>query len=104
MGWPLRRPDVELLAVEQPGREVDRMAGVMPQQVIGPAARLTEHVEVGATHEIRLDHQMLQVKAAGAYPLAQEPVRSGEAARVRDHDRCAGSTLRSGHPLGTLQG
>ena len=45
--------------------QVDRVRGVVPQQVVGPAARLAERVHVGAAEEVGLHVHLLDVELAG---------------------------------------
>ena len=41
--------------------QVDRVGGVVPEQVVGPAARLAEGVHVPAPEEVGLDVQLLEL-------------------------------------------
>ena len=46
------------------GEQIDRVRGVVPQQVVGPAARLALGVHVLAAEEIGLDVHLLDVEFA----------------------------------------
>jgi hypothetical protein len=48
------------------GEQVHRVRGVVPQQVVGPAARLAQRVHVGAAEEVGLHVHLLDVELAGA--------------------------------------
>ena len=50
------------------GEQVDGVRGVVPQQVVGPAARLAERVHVGAAEEVGLHVHLLDVELAGDDP------------------------------------
>ena len=74
------------LVVEQ----IDRVAGVMPQQVVGPATRLTQRVHVAATEEVGLHIELLQLQLTGD-DLVMDPLVAGvEATRVAGHGNQAG--------------
>ena len=45
--------------------QIDGVAGVVPQQMIGPAARLAGRVHVGAAEEIGLHVHLLDFELAG---------------------------------------
>jgi hypothetical protein len=47
------------------GEQIDRVRCMMPQQMIGPAARLAMRVHVGTTEEIGLHIHLLDIKFAG---------------------------------------
>ena len=44
------------------GEQVDRMRGVVPEQVVGPRARLAERVHVGAAEEVGLHVHLLDME------------------------------------------
>ena len=67
------------------GEQVDRVGCVVPQQVVGPGARLALCVRVAATEEVRLRIHLLHVELARVDLAAHELVRGVEAARVADH-------------------
>jgi len=74
--------------------EIDGVAGVMPQQVIGPTARLAERVEVGAAEEIGLHVHLLDLQFAGG-DLVVDPLMAGvEAPHVPSHRDETGLPLR----------
>ena len=82
---PLLSPHLEVRLVQNPVREIHRMASVMPQQVVDPRAWRSVHIEVFATEEICLDHHVVQVKGAVLDAAANLAVRRREAPRVRNH-------------------
>ena len=49
--------------------QIDSVAGVVPQEVIGPRARLAERVGVGATEEISLHVHLQHLEFTGANAL-----------------------------------
>ena len=48
--------------------QVHGVGGVVPEQVIGPAARLAQRVHVGAPEEVGLHVHLLDVQLAGLDP------------------------------------
>ena len=67
------------------GEEIDRVRRVMPEQVVGPGARLAERVHVGAAEEVGLHIHLLDVERAGQNPLVHILVARVEAARMANH-------------------
>ena len=65
--------------------QVDRVAGMVPEQVIGPAARLAERIHVGAAEEIGLHVHLQHLELAGLDLLVDPLVAGIEAARVAGH-------------------
>ena len=65
--------------------QVDGVRGVVPQQVVGPAARLAERVHVRAAEEVGLHVHLLDVELAGHDALVHPLVARVEAARVAAH-------------------
>ena len=59
------------------GEQVDGVRGVVPQQVVGPAARLAERVHVRAAEEVGLHVHLLDVELAGDDPLVHPLVAAG---------------------------
>ena len=76
------------------GEQVDGVRGVVPQQVVGPAARLAERVHVRAAEEVGLHVHLLDVEFAAPDPLAHPLVARVEAARVAAHRDLAGLPAR----------
>jgi hypothetical protein len=79
--------------------EIDRVCRVMPQQMIGPGARLTQGVDVGAPEEVGLHVQLLDRELATRDPLVDPLVRGIEAPRVPDHADETGASLQIGNRL-----
>ena len=67
------------------GEQVDGVGGVVPQQVVGPAARLAQRVGVGAPEEVRLHVHLLDLEFAGLDALVDPLVARVEATRVSAH-------------------
>ena len=65
--------------------QIDGVAGVVPQQVVGPAARLAQRVHVGAAEEVRLHVHLLHLQFAGLDALVDPLVAGIEAPRVSGH-------------------
>ena len=80
--------------------QVHRMAGVMPQQVVGPAPGLAQRVDVGAAEEEGLGHQVLKLQLPGLDPPMHPLVARVEASHVVHHRDQAGGPLYLDHPLG----
>ena len=83
--------------------EIHRVAGVVPQQVVGPAPGLAEGVRVRATEEERLAHQMLKAKLPGLDPVVHPLVARVEAPDMVRHRHQAGFALHLGHPFRTRE-
>ena len=73
--------DLACLVLEQ----VNRVACVVPEQVIGPAARLALGVHVGAAKKICLHVHLLDLQFARVDPAADPLVRRVEAAHLPGH-------------------
>jgi hypothetical protein len=56
-------------------QQIDGVTRVVPQQVIGPAARLALEIDVLAPEEERLHDEVLQLELAGLDPLVHPLVR-----------------------------
>ena len=59
------------------GEEIDGVGGVMPEQMIGPTARLAERVHVGAAEEISLHVHLLDMELVLEDSLAHDTDGSG---------------------------
>ena len=79
------------------------MRGVMPQQMIGPGARLAERVHVGAAEEIGLHVHLLDMEFTFKDAPAHELMARVEAAGVADHGDEPGLLLHRDDRLGVLQ-
>jgi len=100
---PLLSPDVPVRFVENPVREIHRMATMMPKQVVDPRPRLPVHVQVRAAEEIGLDDHVMQVEGAFLDALADLAMRARKAAGVRHHADLAGRFRRLHHVLGVSE-
>ena len=80
--------------------QVDGVRGVVPEQVVGPGARLAERVDVRAAEEVGLHVHLLDRELAGDDPLVHPLVARIEAARVADHRDQARLLLRPRDGLG----
>ena len=75
------------------------MGGVVPEQVVGPTARLTEGVGVGAAKEVGLDIHLLDGEVTRGDPLVDPLVRGIKAPGMTDHAHQVGARGRPGHGL-----
>ena len=73
--------------------QVDGVRGVVPEQVVGPAAGLAERVHVRAAEEVGLHVHLLDGQLARADPAVDPLVRRVEPAGVPDHADQAGLLL-----------
>ena len=85
-------------------KQIHRVAGVMPQQMIGPTARLAGRVHVRAPEEIGLHVHLLYFEIAGCDALVNPLVARIEAARMAGHGDQTGLLLRFQNALGIGQG
>jgi hypothetical protein len=88
------------LLARLPLEQVDGVAGVVPQQVVGPRPRLAGRVHVGAAEEVGLDVHLLDVQLAGLDAAVDPLVAGVEAAHVAGHGDHAGLLLEADQPLG----
>jgi hypothetical protein len=72
------------------------VGGVVPQQVVGPAARLAQRVHVAAAEEVGLHVHLLDVELAGSDLLVDPLVAGVEAPGVAAHGDQAGDFSRPG--------
>ncbi len=94
MHWPLHRMDIARNLTRLILEQVDGMAGVVPEQVIGPAARLALEIDVLAAEEKCLHHEMLQLELAGHDPVVNPLMRRIEPARMPGHGDQTACLLR----------
>jgi hypothetical protein len=92
-------PRLPVRFVQDPVRQVDGVAAVMPQQVVDPRARLPVHVQIGPAEEVGLDDHVVQVERAFLDALPNLAVRRGEPPGMRDHQRLARPFRRVEHLL-----
>jgi hypothetical protein len=85
------------------GEQVDRVRRVVPQQVVGPGARLAQCVHVRAAEEVGLHVHLLDVEFAGANLLVDPLVAGVEAPRVAAHGDQPGLLLQREHGFGVGQ-
>jgi hypothetical protein len=83
--------------------QVHGVAGVVPQQVIGPAARLAQRIHVRAAEEVRLHVHLQHLQFAGLDLPVDPLVARIEAARVPGHRHDARFLLHLHDFLGILQ-
>src|ERR1700683_1817377 len=83
--------------------KIDRVRGVMPQQMIGPGARLSQRVHIGAAEEKGLHVHLLNMEFVLEDALAHELMARVEAAGMADHGDEAALFLRRNDRLGVLQ-
>jgi hypothetical protein len=81
------------------GEQVHGVGGVVPQQVVGPAARLAQRIHVGAAEEVGLHIHLLDVELTRLDLLVHVLVAGVEAAGVAHHGHLAGLLLQRGHGL-----
>ena len=81
------------------GEQVHRMGGMVPQQVVGPTARLTQRVHVGAAEKIGLYVHLLDVEIASLDFLMNPLVAGIEASGVATHGDQARGLLQVHHLL-----
>ena len=86
------------------GEQIDGMGGVVPQQVVGPRARLAERVDVLAAEEIGLHVHLLDVELAGLDLPVHPLVARIEAPGVADHGHLAAGLCSRDHRLGVGPG
>ena len=82
------------------GEQIHRVAGVVPQQMVGPAARLAERVHVGAPEEIGLHVHLLHLEFAGEHALVDPLMARIESSGVAGHRDDAGFLLHLQQALG----
>ena len=83
--------------------QVHRVAGVVPQQVIGPAARLAERIDVRPAEEIGLHVHLQHLELAREDALVDPLMAGVEAARMARHRDDAGFLLHPHEPLGVRE-
>ncbi len=74
--------------------QIDRMAGMMPQQMVRPGARLARRVHVRAAKEIRLHVHLKHLQFPGLDLLVNVLMARIETPRVPAHTNDAGFLLR----------
>src|ERR1700722_15539447 len=79
------------------------MRGVMPEQMIGPGARLSRRVHVGAAEEKGLHVHLLDMEFTFKDAPAHELMARVEAPSMADHGDKPGLFLLRDHRFGVLQ-
>jgi hypothetical protein len=74
-------------------KQIDRVAGVVPEQMVRPAARLAEQIQIRAAKEKCLHDQLLYFQFTCLNPVTDPLVTWIESARVTDHRNLAGFLL-----------
>jgi len=85
------------------GKQVNGVGGVMPQQVVGPAAGLAQSVDVAAPKEEGLHIHVLHVELACHHFVVYPLVAGVKAARVPAPDYQASLRLQCHYGLGIRQ-
>jgi hypothetical protein len=99
MQRPLHGMDIARRLARLVLEQIDGVAGVMPEQMIGPASRLAFEIDVLAPEEESLHNQVLQLQLAGDDAVMYPLMRWIEAARVPRHRDQSGCLLRIGYAL-----
>ena len=79
------------------------MRRVVPEQVVGPAARLAERIHIGAAEEVGLHVHLLEVEFPGQDFLVHPLMARVETAGVTAHGDKPGLLLQIGHGLRIAQ-
>ncbi len=103
MNQPLYRVCLHDRAVALVGEQIDGVRGVVPQQVVGPAARLAQRVGVRAAEKIGLHVHLQETEFSGGDLLVHILVAGVEAAGVAAHRDQAGLLLQRHHFLSALE-
>ena len=82
------------------GEEIDRMRGVVPQQMVRPRTRLALGVDVAAAEEIGLHIHLLDVEFASGNAVVHILVAGVKATGMADHAGLAGFLGDALHILG----
>ena len=85
------------------GEEVDGVRRMVPQQMIGPRARLAERVHVGAAEEIGLHVHLIDMELAGQNLLVDKLMARVEATGVAAHRDEPGALLHRDDGFRVLQ-
>ena len=96
---PLDRIGFHDRAAALPGEQIHRVRRVMPQQVVGPAARLAQRIHVAAAKEEGLHIHLLDLVLAVLDLAVHELMARIEAAGVAAHRHQAGLALQVDHCL-----
>ena len=84
-------------------KQVYRMAGVVPQQMVGPTARLAQGIHICPSKEVRFHDQMLNREFTGLYPV-MDPLMTGiKTSDMVNHRHHACFFLHLHHPFGVGQ-
>src|SRR5271165_4426209 len=101
--WALKRIGLHDRRAHLIGEKVDSVRRVMPEQMVGPGARLAERVHVGAAQEVGLHVHLLDMELAGRDLLVDVLVAWIEAARMTDHRDESGLLLHFGDGFSVLE-
>jgi len=83
------------------GEQVDRVRGMVPEQVVGPAAGFAQGIDIAAAEEIGLYIELLQIELAGNDLLMHILVARIEAPRVTAHRYKTAAARQLDHSLCT---
>jgi hypothetical protein len=100
MHGALQRIGAHDLGTRLVAEQVHGVRGVMPQQVVSPAARLAQRVDVSAPEEVGLHIHLLDGQLTREDAPVDPLVRRIEAARVAHHAHQAAATRGIRHGLG----
>src|ERR1700678_2299259 len=81
------------------GEQIHGMAGVVPQEVIGPATRLAERIHAGASEEVGLHVHLQNFQLPGDDALVHPLMTGVETARVSRHRDDPGLALHAPQAL-----
>jgi hypothetical protein len=81
-------------------KKVHRVAGVMPQEVVCPAARFPSGIHIGAAKKVRLHIHLLNLQFTGHDFFVNVLMAGVEPARVTTHADYAGFFLHFYEALG----
>ena len=86
------------------GEQIHCVCGVVPEQVIGPAAGLAECIHIGSAKKISLHIELLEIESAGADLLIDVLVTGVKTPGVATHGDQPSGFLQSDYLLGALEG
>src|SRR5580704_12192170 len=81
-------------------KQIHGVAGVVPEQMVRPTARLAGRVHIGPSEEVRLHIHLLDLELAGLDALVDPLMARIKAPRMAGHDDQSGFFLRLQNALG----
>ena len=85
MACPLESENIRCNLICLVLKQIDGVTSMMPEQMIGPAARLAFEIDILPSEEESLNDEMLQCQLAGHYLVVYPLMRWIKAARVAGH-------------------